>query len=181
MKNHAFTLIELLVVVLIIGILSAIALPQYQKAVMRGRYATLKNLARSIANAEEIYYLANGKYSVDFNELDVSMPGGTIDYEIEGEEDMAARKKREWHYNWGYCQLADGEQQSQVQCQNDLINMRFQIRLQHSKKNPGRSLCIAEGSSDENSLQGQVCKVETGRSSASNINAGENPYTSWWY
>ena len=79
MNTKAFTLIELLVVVLIIGILSAVALPQYQKAVMKTRYATMKNLVNSIYQAEEIYYLANNEYTTDFDDLDIEMPGGYTD------------------------------------------------------------------------------------------------------
>ena len=75
MKNkQAFTLIELLVVVLIIGILAAVALPQYQKAVEKARAATIFPLLKAIGEAQENYYLANGTYATSFDDLAVDIP-----------------------------------------------------------------------------------------------------------
>lgn len=74
MSVRAFTLIELLVVVLIIGILAAVAIPQYQKAVEKAKAAQVLPLLRSVYQAAEVYYQANGTWPTDLESLDVNIP-----------------------------------------------------------------------------------------------------------
>ncbi len=74
-KFGGFTLIELLVVVLIIGILAAVALPQYQKAVEKSKAVQGITLVKSLAQAAEAYHIANGTYVTyaDVDSLDVGL------------------------------------------------------------------------------------------------------------
>lgn len=72
--KEGFTLIELLVVVLIVGILAAVAVPQYERAVEKSRAAEAFTLAKSIQQAQEIKEMSTGKYSTSFDALAVSIP-----------------------------------------------------------------------------------------------------------
>ena len=63
MKNKGFTLIELLVVVAIIGILAAIAIPQFAAYRQRGFDARANTDIRNLATAEEAYFASNEAYT----------------------------------------------------------------------------------------------------------------------
>ena len=74
-RSAGFTLIELLVVVLIIGILAAIAVPQYFKVVEKGKFSESMQWISGLKGAQERYLAKNGSYSTSTgsNVLDVNL------------------------------------------------------------------------------------------------------------
>ena len=72
--KQGFTLIELLVVVLIIGILAAVAVPQYQKSVDKTRTAQAVSMLKTITQAQEAYFLSHGEYTNKLPNLDIEVP-----------------------------------------------------------------------------------------------------------
>ena len=117
-NTRAFTLIELLVVVLIIGILAAIALPQYQKAVERARAAEAVTRISQLEKAIDLWKLTNPdeiclsffKYNNgQCSPLDIEFPcieepgGGTcytrdFQYQARPREVMAYRENDSHYY-----------------------------------------------------------------------------------
>ena len=83
-KQAGFTLIELLVVVLVVGILAAVALPQYEKAVKKSRAAGLLPIIKDIQQAQTVYYLSNGKYASCLNDLDFDVSSFSVKAESGG-------------------------------------------------------------------------------------------------
>ena len=88
--KKGFTLIELLVVVLIIGILSSVALPQYTKAVRKARIVEARTILSSLIKAEDLYVLENGNTEWNsWEDLSIEIPQETKFWSFSGEECVA--------------------------------------------------------------------------------------------
>lgn len=68
-SRDGFTLVEIMVVVVIIGLLAALALPQFQKVRTSSQDKAIMNNLRALAGAADQYYLENGVTTVARSEL----------------------------------------------------------------------------------------------------------------
>lgn len=153
-KMKGFTLIELLVVVLIIGILSSIALPQYQKAVAKSRVSAAKPLLKAIMDSQTVYFLANGKFSGDFEELDIQLPSGKVVLPTQIQ------------YQNGYCYIACNTSETlPYNCGGCVVWLSKSNGVTLVADFKSRQLtCIAY---DGNALGHSICRSETGKSAPS--------------
>ena len=98
-----FTLIELLVVVLIIAVLAAIALPQYQKAVTRARAQEALLYVREVVRQQRLYFLEHGEWASSANKAKLlglpNLPNGIALHEWYPGSRITVRTNGKYNYD----------------------------------------------------------------------------------
>ena len=165
--KKGFTLIELLVVVLIIGILSAVALPKYQVAVVKTRLLSQIPLLKAIKESQERYYLENGEYSFKLANLDIGVPS---ECEIVSQEQNSCFCNGEWkidnhsqnlaalgYVSATYCPTSDGTYNNCLQ--KAQLKITFYYRY---SSYPDKIECHSLTAYDKSGVAAKVCKSMRG-------------------
>ena len=86
-----FTLIELMIVIVIVAVLMGVALPAYQKQILRGHRAAAKAEIMEIANRQEQFLLANRAYVGGVADIEAETGGTVSDISYKLPDDVASR------------------------------------------------------------------------------------------
>ncbi len=154
-KNvKGFTLIELLVVVLIIGILAAISLPQYQMVAGKAKFATLKENAHTIKSAVDRLYMVSDRFWGSFEGLDIDLQGDLVQHDKMEIKDGSR------------CQISTAF----IYCKRKIFGVTMSYDIKLNSINDRRCTTL---SNDSNDKSHRLCKLETGKKNAT---IGENTY-----
>ena len=153
MNRKAFTLLELLVVVLIIGILSAIALPQYKMAVGKTKLATLKDITKSLAGAAQRYSITNNTLEgATLQNIDIEVPSNTDCYIF--------------------------QTVNEVRCCKNIVDNK--ICLYYDSNTTAPKLCLAMGL-DKKEYSHRLCQKEIGKSNPTGCSNESGGYCTYYY
>ena len=156
-KKFGFTLIELLAVILILGILRAIALPQYRRSIQRAEAANALINLRTIFDSAKRFKAANSHWPTSFTGLDVDL------FDISSDGNMG-----DFQYTFGgtgtisACRLVNGSASNtfclkayyRKNTQRDVFTCQDQSGTGHKYQHLCSSLCPTPGS------DGSECEIK---------------------
>ena len=155
-KKQGFTLIELLVVVLIIGVLAAMALPQYRVAVGMSRASTMYAFMRGVDQAQQAFYMANNRYATTFDSLSVGIPPGFT----KTDEKRITKGRMACHI-----MTAHGNAEISIKCTEGITGVELE-----KYHNQNYYLCWAATNKE---LNKQICRNLSGKDEASGISSAQ--------
>jgi len=141
LNRNAFTLIELLVLVVIIGILTAIAVPMYENAIAKTRAIQLLSAIKSVASAQNRYFMEANEFASDPSMLDIAYPLNSAGTQFE--------------FHFGTCNFTHvNDSQPHMECQMEKPHLTF-----HQFMKTNRLNCYSH--SDDNYKADFVCQELT--------------------